>query len=87
MTKDNMIEQLRTIADEVMDLEFALSEKRRNRDALIISARVAGVSLRAIGDACMVSHQTVQNICDRAGGLGRTAGPVPTTVDEPGRDE
>ena len=66
MTKDYMIEQLRTIADEVMDLEFALSEKRRNRDALIISARVAGVSLRTIGDACMISHQTVQNICDRS---------------------
>ena len=83
MTKDYMIEQLRTIADEVMDLEFALSEKRRNRDALIISARAAGASLRAIGDACMISHQTVQNIVDRSG----TAGPVPTTVDEPGRDE
>ena len=87
MMKDSMIEELRTISDEVMDLEFALSEKRRDRDALIISARVVGVSLRTIGDACMISHQTVQNICDRAGGLGRTAGPVPTTVDEPGRDE
>jgi hypothetical protein len=87
MTKDYMIEQLRTIADEVMDLEFALSEKRRNRDALIVSARTVGVSLRTIGDACMVSHQTVQNICDRAGGIVRAAGPVPTTVDEPGRDE
>ena len=81
MTKDYMIEQLRTIADDVMDLEFALSEKRRNRDALIICARVAGVSLRAIGDVCMISHQTVQNIVDRA------AEPVSTTVDEPGRDD
>jgi hypothetical protein len=71
-TKDYLHEQLRQIADDVMDLEFALSEKRRQRDALIISARVAGVSLRAIGDACMISHQTVQNICDRAGGLGRS---------------
>ena len=81
MTKDHMIEQLRTVADEVMDLEFALSEKRRQRDAMIFMARGMGVSLRAIGDACMISHQTVQNIVDRA------AGPVPTTVDEPGRDE
>lgn len=87
MTKDYMVEQLRDKADEVMDLEFALSEKRRQRDALIISARVVGVSLRTIGDACMISHQTVQNICDRAGGLGRAAEPVPTTVDEPGRDD
>jgi hypothetical protein len=46
-----------------------------------------------IGEACMISHQTVQNIVDRASGpdrasgLDRAAGPVPTTVDEPGRDE
>ena len=82
-TKDYLHEQLRQIADDVMDLEFALSEKRRQRDAMIVSARVAGLSLRMIGEACMISHQTVQNICDRAG----AAGPVPTTVDEPGRDE
>jgi DNA-binding NarL/FixJ family response regulator len=83
MTKDYLHEQLRQIADDVMDLEFALSEKRRQRDAMIVSARAAGLSLRMIGEACMISHQTVQNICDRAG----AAGPVPTTVDEPGRDE
>lgn len=82
-TKDYLHEQLRQIADDVMDLEFALSEKRRQRDAMIVSARAAGLSLRMIGEACMISHQTVQNICDRAG----TAEPVPTTVDEPGRDE
>ena len=89
MTKHHMIEQLRSVADDVMDLEFALSEKRRQRDAMIVSARGMGVSLRAIGDACMISHQTVQNICDRASGPDRagTAEPVPTTVDEPGRDE
>ena len=87
MTKDYMIEQLRDKADEVMDLEFALSERRRQRDSMIIMARGMGVSLRAIGDACMISHQTVQNICDRASGPDRAAEPVPTTVDEPGRDE
>jgi hypothetical protein len=75
-TKDDMIEQLRTVADDVMDLEFSLSEKRRQRDALIVSARTVGVPLRAIGEACMISHQTVQNIVARAG-------LVPTT-DEPG---
>ena len=65
----------------------ALSEKRRERDRMIVQARSQGFSLRAIGDACMISHQTVQNICDRASGPDRAAGPVPTTVDEPGRDE
>ena len=84
MTKNYMIEQLRSIADEVMDLEFALSEKRRNRDAMIIAARTADCSLRAIGDACMISHQTVQNILNR--NIDAT-GPVPTTTDEPGRDD
>ncbi len=79
-------EDLRDIADDVMDLEFALSEKRRERDRMIVQARSQGFSLRAIGDACMISHQTVQNICDRAGAVGATE-PVPTTVDEPGRDE
>jgi hypothetical protein len=92
-TKDYLHEQLRQIADDVMDLEFALSEKRRQRDAMIVSARVAGLSLRVIGEACMISHQTVQNIVDRASGpdrasgLDRAAEPVPTPVDEPGRDE
>ena len=77
-------EDLREIADDVMDLEFALSEKRRERDRMIVQARAQGLSLRAIGDACMISHQMVQTICDKAG----AAGPVtPTTVDEPGRDE
>ena len=61
-------EDLREIADDVMDLEFALSEKRRQRDAMIVSARVAGLSLRMIGEACMISHQTVQNIIDRVNG-------------------
>jgi len=92
-TKDYLHEQLRQIADDVMDLEFALSEKRRQRDAMIVSARVAGLSLRTIGEACMISHQTVQNIVDRASGPDRASGLdratelVPTTVDEPGRDE
>ena len=88
-TKDYLHEQLRQIADDVMDLEFALSEKRRERDRMIVQARSQGFSLRAIGEACMISHQTVQNICDRASGSARAgaAEPVPTTVDEPGRDE
>jgi hypothetical protein len=62
MTKDYLAEQLRTAADDVMDAEFTVSEKRRQRDALIIAASTAGLSLRAIGDLCMISHQTVANI-------------------------
>ena len=57
---------LRDIADELMDLEFAVSQKRRERDNMIVQARSAGLSLRHVGDICMISHQTVQNIVDRA---------------------
>jgi hypothetical protein len=72
MTKDYLAEQLRNAADEVMDAEFAVSEKRRQRDALILAASTAGLSLRAIGDLCMISHQTVANII--------AAGSVQTTT-------
>ncbi len=68
MTTHYLQEQLRQIADDVMDLEFSLSEKQRQRDAMIVSARAAGLSLRAIGETCMISHQTVQNIIDRVNG-------------------
>lgn len=60
--KDNIADQLRDAADELMDAEFATSEKRRARDRLIVEASSAGLSLRAIGDLCMVSHQTVANV-------------------------
>jgi hypothetical protein len=73
MTKDYLSEQLRTVADDLMDAEFAVSEKRRQRDALIIAASTAGLSLRAIGDICMISHQTVANII--AAGSAQTTTP------------
>lgn len=64
-TRDYLKSQLGTIADDIMDAEFALSEKRRQRDAMITAAREAGISLRDIGDICMISHQTVANIIER----------------------
>jgi hypothetical protein len=73
MTEDYLAEQLRNAADEVMDAEFAVSEKRRQRDALILAASTAGLSLRAIGDLCMISHQTVANII--AAGSAQTTTP------------
>ena len=60
----SVIQNLGNAADDVMDAEFALSEKRRVRDALIVEAHAGGASLRSIGDACMISHQTVKNILD-----------------------
>lgn len=72
MTPEHIKAQLRDAADELMDAEFAVSEKRRRRDELIRAASVAGLSLRAIGDLCLVSHQTVANII--------AAGPAQTTT-------
>lgn len=88
MSMSDLRAQLCSIADEVLDLEFTLSEKRRERDAIILAARSAGLSLRVIGEACMISHQTVQNIIDRDASQSVDAAElVPTTVDEPGRDD
>lgn len=65
MTKETIRNQLRDIADEVMDLEFSLSQKRRERDTTMQAARAVGLSLREIGDICLVSHQTVANITEK----------------------
>jgi hypothetical protein len=56
------------VADEMMDLEYQLSEKRRERDALIVAGRAARLSLRVMADACLVSHQTIANILEREEG-------------------
>ena len=73
MTPEHIKAQLRDAADELMDAEFAVSEKRRRRDELIRAASVSGLSLRAIGDLCLVSHQTVANII--AAGSAQTTTP------------
>ena len=63
---EKTIDQLRTIADDLMDAEFAASVLRRKRDALIVEAAASGASLRMLGDIALVSHQTIKNILDRA---------------------
>jgi anti-sigma factor RsiW len=60
--KATIMSELRSAADDVMDAEFTLSEKRRARDELMREARTVRVSFRDIADACLVSHQTVANI-------------------------
>jgi hypothetical protein len=71
--KEQIAEQLRDAADNLMDAEFVVSEKRRERDRLIVEAQSRGLSLRAIGDLCLVSHQTVANII--AAGSAQTTTP------------
>lgn len=83
-----ILERLRTVADELIDIEFARSEKRRERDALMVMAREARVPFRSIADACLVSHQTVANIVERESALDResgAAGAGATTTPQHGR--
>jgi len=80
---DQINSSLHTVADEMMDLEFQLSEKRRERDALIVAGRAARLSLRVMADACLVSHQTIANILEReegAAGVATTTAPPASRV-------
>jgi len=77
MASEYIKNELHQIADDVMDLEYKLSEKRRQRDALIMAGRSAGLSLRVMAEACMVSHQTIANILERESGA---AGEATTTT-------
>ena len=83
MNIDQINSSLHTVADEMMDLEFQLSEKRRERDALIVAGRAARLSLRVMADACLVSHQTIANILEReegAAGVATTTAPPASRV-------
>ena len=82
MTGDFISVRLANIADEIMEQEFTLSHLRRKRDEMIVEARDAGVSLRRIAELCMISHQTVANICERNGADGARA----TTTGDAARD-
>jgi hypothetical protein len=80
---DQINSSLHTVADEMMDLEFQLSEKRRERDALIVAGRAARLSLRVMAEACLVSHQTIANILEReegAAGVATTTAPPASRV-------
>jgi len=60
----SVLTRLQAAADDVLDAEFTLASLRRSRDELVIEARAGGASLRSIGDACLVSHQTIANILE-----------------------
>ena len=64
--------QITEVADEIMDAEYALSEKRKQRDALIVAGYAAGLSSRRIADACMLSHTTILTIVERAASANAT---------------
>lgn len=56
--------QLRSASDDLIDAEFTSAEAKRRRDDLIVECRKAGLPLRQIADAALVSHQTVANVCN-----------------------
>lgn len=72
MDPDVIYNQLTESADDIMDAEYALSEKRKHRDSLIVAGYAAGLSSRRIADACMVSHTTVLTIVERAASANAT---------------
>jgi hypothetical protein len=70
-----------TIRDElaeaamfVSSAEGVLDDAKRERDALIITASIGGLSLRTIAELAGVSHQTIANV---------VAGRAATTTSQP----
>ena len=46
-------------ADALLDAEYEVAAKRRERDAIIVKERARGVTLRDIGSMVGLSHQAV----------------------------
>lgn len=59
-------EALRSAADELIDAEFTVAQRKRERDRLIVEARREGLALREIADMALISHQTVANVVTAA---------------------
>jgi hypothetical protein len=55
-------EALRSAADDLVDAEFTVAQRKRERDRLIVEARREGIPLRQIAETALVSHQTVANV-------------------------
>jgi len=55
-------DELAKAAAFVASAESVLDAAKRERDALIITANIGGLSLRTISEFAGVSHQTVANI-------------------------
>ena len=55
-------EQLFTAADKLLDAEYEVVQRRRDRDELIIRAAQGGITTREIGKITGISHTAVHNI-------------------------
>lgn len=69
-------DELAKAAAFVASAESVLDAAKRERDALIITASIGGLSLRTIAELCAVSHQTVANVV-AARAATTTSQPVP----------
>ena len=73
MDREYAERELREITDEVLEARLLLSEKSQQQEDMIVAARFAGMSLRAIAECCLCSHQTIANILARNGAAGASA--------------
>lgn len=55
-------EDLFNAADKLLDAEYDVIMRRRDRDQLIIRAAKAGITTREIGKITGISHTAVHNI-------------------------
>jgi hypothetical protein len=67
MDREYAERELREITDEVLEARLVLSEKAQAQEDMIVAARFAGMSLRAIAECCLCSHQTIANVLARSG--------------------
>lgn len=55
-------EQLFSAADKLLDAEYEVVQRRRDRDLIIVQAAQAGITTREIGKITGISHTAVHNI-------------------------
>ena len=71
-------DELAKAAAFVASAESVLDAAKRERDALIVTASIGGLSLRTISELAGVSHQTVANVV-AARAATTTSQPAPPT--------
>jgi hypothetical protein len=63
-------EDLFNAADRLLDAEYEVVQRRRDRDEVIIRAAQAGITMREIGKVTGISHTAVHNIIIAERGKG-----------------
>lgn len=63
-------EELFSAADKLLDAEYEVVQRRRDRDELIVKAAQGGIAMREIGKITGISHTAVHNIIIAERGKG-----------------